>query len=476
MLIDAGDGISKEYARTNTIRKSPGTINTFTSLTNIGVKEKNIKNMSDSEKYFLTHAISDYFTDIFYKQFLTKKQSVEIYTALNKAFNEVVKEKPFNTMNNPNLIIKGSSALSLYTENFYRNSKNVYDDMDYKNRVACDEVMEVVKPKSADLDLSMPYPDEIDDKETIISLGILTFKKFISYGLLDKYLERFTDFHAVKNVLSATGDHSEDESAIREKIADLFNDHKPNDYELQSKLGKAHYTRMLRNNRAEVYELDYEEKLVSFRITESVMFPTTMIPSLILDLMRIHISFNIINKDTDKSKSIKLNIIDLSGYPESKIGNITSYISNIKTDYGDEIHSITMSKAIEEDINDMLYRRNYFVWEDSKYKKRVKRELFYRTLKTALVDMEEAMDDIKKLKDMQMVDNFKHIVENVRMMKFRLKNDIPEYVNKYDLLDEYKNNYKEYKQFLKDTCDWVISMFECKLFHDKGLLDLLVKV
>ena len=516
--VEGGKGVKREYVTDKQLDVIKNKLKTklegdkyhglekFTHLTGMNVECQSLGNVRGSDtSYILKKDLSNHFTDIFFKRFLTRDENFFLYSVLNTAFREK------SGLNPPqNLIVKGSAALSLYTSKIY---DKIVKSMDHKlnddeHHGICREVVETIKPTSSDLDLSMPFPNSMTDTESIMAMGLRTYKQFAFYmkhnDLIRNLMTDFCNSEHVKEGFNST--------SILDSLRELFNidaDTSTNvdDFYLAVSVGNSLYTRLMNDFETECYRLDLPNMMMSFKAVEGIVQPTTMINPFIVTLMQIIMNVKIVYKPTGRYIKLKLPIIDLAAVPEASIGDdVAKYKCPVNLDrpelqaakrhmisrgvYDCNIYAITPDHAINADIRSMLYERNYFIWEDDKVPKRLMRDIFYNVLliqqtegsDAAKTEAEAFYNCVNNIYDTCMKDDgtdisswltcmktskcktklFQHIVKKINSMADVLsrKDDLmPYYIRQFGLYDQYIEEFKEFMDTLRFTANFVYTAF-----------------
>ena len=515
--VEGGKGVKREYVTDKQLEVIKNKLKTklegnkyhglekFTSLTGMNVECHTLGNVRESDnQYTLKKDLSNYFTDIFFKRFLTRDENFFLYSVLNTAFKER------SGLNPPqNLIVKGSAALSLYTFNMYDKVVESYHKLNEEQQGICREVVETIKPTSSDLDLAMPFPDTMTDTESIMAMGLRTYKQFAFYMKHNDLIKNLiTDFCNSKHVKEGFNN-----TTILDSLRELFNidaniDINADSFCLAISVGSSLYTRLMNDFETECYQLDLPNMMMSFKAVEGIVQPTTMINPFIVTLIQVIMNIKVVYKPTCRYIKLKLPIIDLAAVPESSIGkDITRYKCPINLTrselqaakkhmmtrgvYDCNIYAITPDHAINADIRSMLYERNYFIWEDDKVPKRLMRDIFYNILllqqsegpNAAKTEAEVFYNCINNIYETCMDTDknvsawltcmessrcktklFQHIIEKINSMAHTLnhnKNDelLPYYIRQFELYDQYIEEFKDFMETLRFTANFVHTAF-----------------
>lgn len=508
--VDGGKGVKREYVTDKQLEVIKGKLKTklegdkyhglekFTSLTGMNVECHSLGNVRESDdQYVLKKDISNYFTDIFFKRFLTRDENFFLYSVLNTAFREK------SGLNPPqNLIVKGSAALSLYTSKMYDRVVESYHKLDEEQQGICREVVETIKPTSSDLDLAMPFPDSMTDTESIMAMGLRTYKQFAFYMKHNDLIRNLmTDFCSSEYVKEGFND-----TAIQSQLCELFNvEASVDSFSLATSAGNSLYTRLMNDFETECYKLDLPNMMMSFKAVEGIVQPTTMINPFIVTLIQIIMNVKVVYKPTGRYIKLKLPIIDLAAVPESSIGrDIAKYKCPVNLTrpeleaakkhmiargvYDCNIYAITPDHAINADIRSMLYERNYFIWEDDKVPKRLMRDVFYNILllqqsegpNAAKTEAEVFYNCINNIYETCMDTNkdvsawltcmglskcktklFQHIIEKINSMAHTLNDhdSLPYYIRQFGLYDQYIEEFKDFMETLRFTANFVHTAF-----------------
>ena len=517
---DGGKGVKREYVTEKQLEVIKNKLKTklegnkfhglekFTSLTGMNVECHSLGNVRESDdQYVLKKDLSNHFTDVFFKRFLTRDENFFLYSVLNTAFRER------SGLNPPqNLIVKGSAALSLYTSKIYDKVVESYHKLDEEQQGICREVVETIKPTSSDLDLAMPFPDTMTDTESIMAMGLRTYKQFAFYMKHNDLIRNLiTDFCNSEYTKEGFND-----TTILDHLRKLFNidpdiDINADSFYLATSVGNSLYTRLMNDFETECYKLDLPNMMMSFKAVEGIVQPTTMINPFIVTLVQIIMNVKVVYKETGRYIKLKLPIIDLAAVPESSIGNdVTKYKCPVNLTrpelqaakkhmiargvYDCNIYAITADHAINADIRSMLYERNHFIWEDDKVPKRLMRDVFYNILllqqsegvnvaKTEAEAFYNCINNIYKTCNITDTDTtkwltcmqsstcktklFQHIIEKINSMAHILNHSkgddlLPYYIRQFGLYDQYIEEFKDFIETLRFTANFVhIAFTQC---------------
>lgn len=333
--------------------------------------------------YNARKTLGDIMTNLFFENLFNESEVFFFYMLLNKCHKEIHPSS--------NILIKGGVVLSLFRNALHEAFKLKLKDGSVGEH--CSIYIEETKPNVSDLDVIVPHPDKWAN-DAILDMGYQLYKKFNEYmskdGLDKKLAKMFIDKINI---------FEKDDVLEHLMVAMKF---KPDDvvdvdmFKLELNPSQSSYSRQLKDFYSESYKReDDEPSLLTCSCVEGVVMPTSKIAPLVFNLCKILLNLKITYGE-EKSINIKMSLIDMSFQGHSVIGSGTATKMTVKTSI-DEIgqmiapggvlppqsqvvHTITINQAVNEDIRDMLYRRNNFIFEDTKYEKRLRRDIFYNTL------------------------------------------------------------------------------------------------
>lgn len=446
----------------------------------------------EDESYKAKKAVGDTLTELFFKTMFNKDDIFFLYMTINAIFKSIGGVG--------NILIKGGAVLSIFRESLSVTETEITQDL-------CKEFIEDLKPKIADLDVIVPYPDEwVGSNEKVLDIGYKVYKKFNEYWepIMNRLAKSFMENEEVLKLLKVQLEDTNSEFRKNLLLAmKIGADHKNLDFNIKTTKAFSTYTRQLEDFYSESYKQETEgESFISCGLVEGIVMPTSMITPLVFDLCRIILNFNISCEGRSESINVKLGFVDMPFQRYSTIKDSNTFgvqvelrendMNELKKNlYRDKlldgnVHTITVNHAVNEDIRDMLYRRNYFVFEDTKYEKRLRRDILYNALllykkagvnrvkhelgafRDSLISINECLEDKHWLKCLHTKATnaklpsrlYQHIMDSIKSMSGILLGKLPEYLcNAPSLVEEYKDELRTFVDRVSIDADYTHRLF-----------------
>lgn len=399
----------------------------FTDRTGKNVEHTGFSDLNiEDNVYTAKKEISNYISELFMKLMLNESEILFLFMIANICYHEVMGKDS----GNENMLIKGGVVLSIFREKMFKYATEKYKEMNDTQKDVCKDYVDLFKPKIADLDLICPVPDSWKSEERL-AVGFKIYRCFGSYfktdGLITKISKEFCERPEILNFLKVRDDGDEERDTIRKHILDAMGVQdeqllKTAEFNMEPAPSYSTYTRHLEGFNTESYRIDPEgpEMILTCGCVEGITLVTSKQKPILFDLSKIVMNFKITLEGSAACKqnaiTVKVGLIDIpfqnASTIESKhsvdiplvfkreeLNTIKSHLYKEKQ-MKNEVHMITVDYAVNHDIRDMLYKRNFFVFEDTKYEKRLRRDILYNALLIfKKTDINRARTELKDLQD-----------------------------------------------------------------------------